>query len=898
MFVSHTIAFVLRVAFLFFSILGMARLVLHRDSDGMRNHILVLASLACLFVSGAIVAPDASQAVWLLLAFVVLAACDLVFATMRGEVRNLLLPVALLGGMGAAISFDTIPEGATKHVTILLVSMALCVMVAFVARRFLDLLAATFVVLMVFSIAMCALPLVPGLGKTENGAQMSISIGSSNAQDSDEGGAGPSGEHGTGESNSLGLQTKELAKVTLALALAGYLAANARRVRTLSLRGLVPIVIALLLSLGLAVKTNDLGSGIVIFALFVAMLSLCSGRAGVLYFLLLVAAIALLVAVAIHAKPHIAARFTVWLDHDFDLSGVGYQAAKARETMANGGLVGTGLHFGPKLGALPECYNDYVFAAIVEELGVLGGMSVILAILGIAVESLRIVRTLSWGSFERNMVLGSCCLLCWQSFVIIGGVTGVIPLTGITLPFVSTGGSSLLGCSLMLGLMAACAAHADYGDSYGGPTAGTRLLTVSIVVAMAACAFNVVMLQPAIRICGNTNAAYSASEVVTSDGVELARGGSLEGSGAVGREYPQGTMAVHVLGLSSDGIERLLCNTDARSNNPILNALALPQKMPQTTLTLDSSIQVEAESQLQGVTGATVVLDVKTRAVLAEASSPTYDPATGGDASEDGRYVNRATGSLYAPGSTFKTVTLAAALESKEATLNSVYTGDPFTLGENQKVTNDRDARYGDITLKEALCVSANTAFAKLALKMGEEPIAKMASALGFDHDAADPALNAKTSSYGPCTDKYTQAWAAVGLAMKSGEKTTGPEATVLQMCSVMATIADDGVMRQPYLVESGPIVSPRSEPTQAMSPQTAHEVWDAMVAASGVDWDGVEVAGKTGTAQSGDGCLCWYICSDCNVAVTTCVEGTKDDRGSTLAKPRALAVLSAAAKR
>jgi peptidoglycan glycosyltransferase len=641
------------------------------------------------------------------------------------------------------------------------------------------------------------------------------------------------------------------------------------------------------------------------FALFASLLSLCSKRAGLLYGTILGLLVTALLVLAVRFVPHVTARYEAWrdpataaqttvVDTDSDevrgnkmrLQRAGKHLEKAFDAIENGGIAGTGLRFGIKRYDVPYVWNDSIYVGIVEELGLLGGIHVAVAVLVLAIESARIARRLPEGWFERNMVLGSGCMTCVQAFIIMGGITGAIPLTGVTLPFVSTGGSSILSCCMLVGLMGACSSKSQQRTA-NSFSISTALVPIAICASMVWCVSCIVCLQPTVRFCGDTSADYKASDVYTSDGVALATGGSVY-SGTKDREYPQSTLAAHALGQVSNGLDAQLCAPKARTNiNPFLNALALDQEAEDTVLTLDSSVQLEAENQLAGEVGAIVAMDTRSGAVLAEASSPTYDPTAEYDPnSSDGVYFNRAVDALYAPGSTFKVVTLAAALEAGEATLDNEYTSKPFNLGEGT-ITNLYYPESDKVTLREALALSTNTAFAQLALQMGERPIANMAETLGFNQGIADPALDASTPTYeaNDSNSEFAFAWAAVGQTM-SGH---GASTSVLQMCRVMAAIANGGMTVQPYLVESGPLASPRSEPTRAMSEETASTVWDAMVEASGIELEGMEVAGKTGTAENGDhGVLCWYICSSGDVAVACCVEresGTGGDNAMPLAK-------------
>ena len=306
------------------------------------------------------------------------------------------------------------------------------------------------------------------------------------------------------------------------------------------------------------------------------------------------------------------------------------------------------------------------------------------------------------------------------------------------------------------------------------------------------------------------------------------------------------------------------------------------------TLTINSKIQQAAQDALVGRVGACVVLDPNTGAVLALASAPTYnaadfesmlEAANSGNAEDDSILLNRATQALYAPGSTFKMVTLTTALEDDVATADEVF-ASPGTMDiGNAPVSNFDKNDYGNITLARATELSSNTVFGQVGAELGSERLVEGADAFGFNHDIEFP-LPLYTSLM-PDPEEMTEwetAWAAAGEPV--GENQTdnhpspaGPQATVLEMAMVGAGIANDGVIMQPYLVDGvynangeRSLTAAPAKLLQATSPETAQEVkgilegvvkqGTGMVAAV----EGVDVAGKTGTAEKEDSNDSWFV--------------------------------------
>ena len=262
-------------------------------------------------------------------------------------------------------------------------------------------------------------------------------------------------------------QPSELLKVILVVFFAAYLAENRvlladARVRVGGpitvppLPYLAPIVAMLALALGIVVIQRDLGAGLLFYAVFLALLFMATGRLtdvvlGLLLFALGFAALAALF-------PHVQERIAVWLDPWADPLGSGYQLVQALHAFARGGLVGTGLGAGlPEIAGrlpIPAVHTDFPLAALGEELGMVGVVAVLAAYLVVVGRGLHIAAS-SRDDFRALLAAGLALVVGVQAAIIAGGNLKLIPLTGITLPFVSYGGSSLLANALVVGILLA-----------------------------------------------------------------------------------------------------------------------------------------------------------------------------------------------------------------------------------------------------------------------------------------------------------------------------------------------------------------------------------------------------------------------------------------------------------
>ena len=730
-------------------------------------------------------------------------------------------------------------------------------------------------------------------------------------------------------------QPGEFAKVLIVLFLAGYLAEN-RELLSISnrtvlgikfprLRLLYPLFIVWGVCLLVVAFERDLGSALLFYTIFLIMLYVATGR--VSYVIIGLALLAVGAFGMYQIMSHVQVRVAIWLDPFSDAQNLGYQIVQSLFSLAEGGLAGVGIGKG-MADIIPVVASDMIFAAIGEEMGLLGGSAVLLLFMLFAVRGLTTAARAK-SDLAAFSAAGLTAAISFQAFTIVGGVTKLIPLTGVTLPFMSQGGSSLLASFVIVGLLLRAGdeatgrsteiantstdlATAGYRTTVRGshmrrpaldtPESGllgrvalaNRLTrTVFLFTALFAVLIgNITYIQvikaseyqdmPSNNHTINKARYIKRGSIITADGLTLAES-IQQADGTYARSYPNGNLAAHVVGYYSQqygtmGIENTQNDTltgskDYSSWQNALNSLAgISEPGNSVQLTIDSRIQRAAEQALAGRVGAIVALDPRSGAVLAWASAPTFDntniqaaiEAANASGGADTSMYDRATLALYTPGSTFKVLTLASALENGLATLDTTYDSPGRMEIGGADVVSIGERGHGKISLAKAFALSSNTVFGQVADGLGAEKLVATARAFGYGQQLGLDFTTA--ASVMPNPEEMTEwelAWAGAGQPVGQGH-TPGPQATVMQNALMAATIANNGIAMNPYVVSQ--ILAPDGTVLkttrgrslgQAVSSGTAAQVKQAMLdvvqngTGSAAAIAGVKVAGKTGTAET-----------------------------------------------
>ncbi|MDP9189875.1 MAG: FtsW/RodA/SpoVE family cell cycle protein [Actinomycetota bacterium] len=359
--------------------------------------------------------------------------------------------VALLAALGVVMLFRLDEGLARDQATWFVVGLALFSLTIIFVRDY-EALERYRYVIAVVGIALLLLPRLPGIGAQTNEAYLSVEIGS------------------------VSFQPTELAKICIVVFLASYLN-DRREVLVIGARKFAGLVLPPLKHLGpllviwgaamvMLVFIRDLGSSLMFFGAFLAMIYVATSRISfVLVGLAMFFAGAYFFAATV---GHVQERFDTWLDPFADPEGNGFQVAQSLFAQADGGLFGRGLGSSlvqlpgasadcqadfPNCGAiLPAPHTDFIYAIIVNELGLFGGGAVVLIYALITERGFK-TAILADDGFSKLLATGLTTIIALQAFVIIGGVTRVIPLTGVTLPFISYGGSSVVANFILLALL-------------------------------------------------------------------------------------------------------------------------------------------------------------------------------------------------------------------------------------------------------------------------------------------------------------------------------------------------------------------------------------------------------------------------------------------------------------
>jgi cell division protein FtsW (lipid II flippase) len=278
------------------------------------------------------------------------------------------------------------------------------------------------------AIALLFLPALPVIGEQINGARLWVHVGG------------------------IQFQPGELAKIMLIVFLAGYLREKREVLAQGRLKDFGPLLAIWGAAMLVIVETNDLGSALLYYGIFLAMLYVATARgwyaaAGLVLF---IAGSALLY----QAVPRVRERVSIWIDPWAHVHTTGYQITQSLYSIGNGGFSGKGLGRGVYATTsghplIPQLNTDFIYSALAQELGLVGSAALLLVFMVFCLRGFRIAM-LAQDGFSKLLAVGLTFGFALQTFIIVGGVLRIIPLTGITLPFVSYGGSSVVANFILL----------------------------------------------------------------------------------------------------------------------------------------------------------------------------------------------------------------------------------------------------------------------------------------------------------------------------------------------------------------------------------------------------------------------------------------------------------------
>jgi cell division protein FtsW (lipid II flippase) len=340
-----------------------------------------------------------------------------------------LLPLSgFLTAVGVTEIYRLNPDDAFRQGLWVVIGVALFALTLFALREDFRRLESYKYVIGLVALVLLVLPAAPGIGREINGARLWVGAGS------------------------FQFQPGEFAKILMIVFLAGYLREKREVLAQGRLKDFGPLLLIWGGAMAVLVQTNDLGSGLLYFGIFLAMLYAATGR-----FVFVAGGMALFLAGAAfvyQVVPRVQDRVSIWIDPWPHAQDEAYQLVQSLFAIAFGGFAGTGLGRGTFTNSdgsflIPYLNTDFIYAALAHELGLVGIAAVLLVYMLFVSRGFRVAMLANDG-FSKLLAAGLTFSFALQTFIIVGGVLRLIPLTGITLPFVSYGGSSLLANFVLL----------------------------------------------------------------------------------------------------------------------------------------------------------------------------------------------------------------------------------------------------------------------------------------------------------------------------------------------------------------------------------------------------------------------------------------------------------------
>lgn len=678
------------------------------------------------------------------------------------------------------------------------------------------------------------------------------------------------------------LQPSEPLKLLLVIYLAAYLSDKRDlpevKATGQSMWGIVlgPVAAMVGVALLLLGWQQDLGAALLFYITFVMMIYLAWGKA---WYALLSLILFVPVGIAGYLfSDRVALRISIWLDPwGPDQADRAFQILQSLYALGAGGMLGQGLGQGFP-GLIPAVHTDFVYSALVEEFGLVGGIAFLVLIGLFAYRGLRLAARAE-SAFESLLAGGIAAMVAVQTWVIVGGNARLIPITGVTLPFFSYGGSSLvtlLGATgLLLNLSAPHPEPLDLPLTTDRPrlhrlTAarlgqGIMLLLCSIALISGIwTVFRAGELQTY-----PTNPRYILAEgrirrgQILDRGMEVLASIEIDETGYVTRTYPVPEAAPIVgfatLEYGTDGIEaacdaRLRGEVDRTLMEDIRkHLLHIDPVGRDVRLTIDVNLQREAQNLLEGEIGAAVLVDARTGEILALASSPIYNPATVVEQwpflreEPNSPFLNRATQGLAQPGSVLQPFILGTAWDDGAALTPSepITAPVPFNgLSVSCRVAPEPEGPTA--TWEEALHAGCPYPFTTAAQQLNDDQLIQSLARWGF-LDAPSLALPTVAA------DLETAALEAQAEALGQGQLLVTP----LQLVRAIAALANEGTRPGLRLLTEplGGCAETEPEPSvRVLDPDVADELLDTLPAYG-------DAVGHVGTSLAGpERQQAWFI--------------------------------------
>lgn len=662
---------------------------------------------------------------------------------------------------------------------------------------------------------------------------------------------------------------------------------------------------------------RDLGGALIFFVTFVFMVYIARQKSIYLFGGLIAGSAAAYIAYQLFG--HVRVRVMAWQNPFLYIDNEGYQISQSLFAIGTGGWVGMGLNRGLPTD-IPVVDSDFIFSAISEEFGALFAISIILIYLNIFMNLIN-TSLKQEDYFYRLLAFGCSIMLIFQVFLSFGGVIKFIPSTGVTLPLISYGGSSMFATVIMFMIIQGIHIRGRAvvnGEQNQDLNQEVNLENNQRAVElenpkrnlnkMKDTIYRVVYIFLGLFVLGMgyfsyfiifrkndvINSAYNKrqdvlmervvrGDILSIDGVVLART-VIDNRGKETREYPYGEIYAPVVGrtlMGRAGIEESENIRLLTSNiNPIEQMYydLTSEKSPgdNVVTTLDSKLTEVAYEALSGYRGAIVVMEPSTGKILAMVSNPSYDPNTieedWGDLVEDKKkesaLLNRAAQGLYPPGSTYKLLTALGYIRQDPSFAQYSYDCDG-SIEENGMVIRDYSKKgHGEVDLTASLAKSCNTSFSHIGRLLDLDTFYSLNEEFLFNKDLP---VNIATSR---SSFTLKKAGSSVKEAMQTAIGQGRTLITPLHNAMIISSIANGGAMMRPYLIDhvetaDGGIVKTYSSELYS-KPMTAQEadylgkmMREAVIDGTGRKLKDMEVtsAGKTGSADNSTGkAHSWFV--------------------------------------
>ena len=582
-----------------------------------------------------------------------------------------------------------------------------------------------------FTVGVTLLAIVVAIGATSYGAKLTITIGS------------------------FSFQPSEFVKIVFVFFIASMLYKGADIKRILLTSCLSAVYVLLL------VASKDLGGALLYFMAYLLMIYVASKNP--IYLGVGFGGMGIACVAGYFLFSHVRTRVQVWLDPTADIDNKGYQICQSLFGIGTGGWFGLGIGEGLPT-KIPIVDKDFIFSAISEEFGAIFAIALILLCLSCFIMIINVAMQMK-DKFYKLVGVGLAVLYAMQVILTIGGAIKFIPSTGVTLPLVSYGGSSMLSTLIVFGIVQGLYMRkaASRSTSTSKKTNKKEVhneynvvtyIFMGIFVAMILYLVYFLTFRSEDFINNEYNGLQTLLEddvekgdIITSDGFVIAET-TLSSDGTSSRNYPYGSMFAHLTGYASNvrtGLEKQLNFTLLRSNTffveQLMCELTNEKKQGDNVITtIRYDLQEVAYKALGNYDGAVIVMEPSTGKILAMVSKPTYNPNTidkDWDSLQEGSALyNRTTQGQYTPGSIFKMMTLLAYMESNPNSYEeySYECTGKITIN-NKTIHCASNKAHGTVDLKTSFSKSCNCSFANMMQGIDEGTFQKLCDSMLFNQN-------------------------------------------------------------------------------------------------------------------------------------------------------------------